>query len=126
MLVKNMAAVTEPAAVGDLMRAIYEYQGGPLTRGALLLSALLFQRPGNVRAMRWSALQLSSDEPTWTIPAMEMKRSRYDKQNGRPHLVPLARQAVKVLAELRSLSGHGEFVFPSILGGGRPMPFVVQ
>lgn len=121
VLVKNMAAVTEPAAVGELMRAIDDYQGNPLTRGALKLSALVFQRPGNVRAMQWSALELDGKAPTWTIPAAEMKRSRYEKQNGRPHLVPLPSQALAVLAELRPLSGHGKYVFPSILGGGRPM-----
>jgi integrase len=121
VLVKNMAAITDPAAVGDLMRAIDDYQGNPLTRGALKLSALLFQRPGNVRSMQWSALDLDGKTPTWTIPAAEMKRSRYEKQNGRPHLVPLPSQALAVLAELRPLSGHGKYVFPSILGGARPM-----
>lgn len=121
VLVKNMAAVTEPAAVGHLLRAIDHYQGSALTRGALQLSALLFQRPGNVRAMQWSALELEGDTPTWTIPAVEMKRSRYEKQNGRPHLVPLPSQALAILTELRPLSRHGKYVFPSILGGGRPM-----
>jgi integrase len=121
VLVKNMAAVTEPAAVGQLMLAIDEYQGGVLTRAALLLSALLFQRPGNVRAMQWAALDLEGDAPAWTIPAEEMKRSRYDKQNGRPHVVPLAPQAVATLRDLRPLTGHGRYVFPSILGGARPM-----
>lgn len=121
VLVKNMAAVTDPAAVGDLLRAIDDYQGNSLTGGALKLSALLFQRPGNVRSMQWSALDLDGTTPTWTIPAAEMKRSRYEKQNGRPHLVPLPSQALAVLAELRPLSGHAKYVFPSILGGGRPM-----
>lgn len=121
VLVKNMAAVTEPAEVGALMRAMHDYQGSPLTRGALMLSALLFQRPGNIRAMQWSALDLESASPTWTIPASEMKRSRYEKLNGRPHLVPLSRQAVAILVDLRSLSGHGTYVFPSMLGGARPM-----
>lgn len=50
-----------------------------------------------------------------------MKRSRYEKQNGRPHLVPLPSQALAVLDEIRPLSGHGTYVFPSMLGGGRPM-----
>jgi integrase len=71
--------------------------------------------------MQWSALELDGDAPTWTIPATEMKRNRYEKQNGRPHSVPLPSQALAVLAELRPLSGHGKYVFPSILGGGRPM-----
>jgi integrase len=121
VLVKNMAAVTEPGAVGQLMLAMDEYQGGVLTRAALLLSALLFQRPGNVRAMQWAALDLDGDAPAWTIPAEEMKRSRYDKQNGRPHVVPLAPQAVTLLRDLHPLTGHGRYVFPSILGGARPM-----
>jgi integrase len=121
VLVKNMAAITEPKLVGALMRAIHDYQGSPLTRTALKLSALLFQRPGNVRAMQWSALDLEGSSPAWTIPAAEMKRSRYEKQNGRPHVVPLASQAVSELRELFPVSGHGKYVFPSILGGGRPM-----
>jgi integrase len=121
VLVKNMAAITEPNAVGDLLRAMEGYQGNPLTRGALLLSALLFQRPGNIRAMQWSALDLEGLSPTWTIPAAEMKRSRYEKLNGRPHLVPLPAAAVKILNDLRPLSGGGKYVFPSTLGGLRPM-----
>lgn len=121
VLVKNMAAVTDPVAVGALLRDMDDYQGSPLTRGALQLSALLFQRPGNVRAMRWAALDLEGAEPTWSIPAAEMKRSRYEKLNGRPHLVPLPRQAVAILKELSPISGHGEYVFPSLLGETRPL-----
>ena len=121
VLVKNMAAVTDPLGVGHLMLAIDGYAGSPLTRGALILSALLFQRPGNIRSMQWSALELAGAQPTWTIPATEMKRSRYEKQNGRPHLVPLPSQAIAILVDLQPLSGHGKYVFPSILGEGRPM-----
>ncbi|MEO6659804.1 MAG: integrase arm-type DNA-binding domain-containing protein [Burkholderiaceae bacterium] len=121
VLVRNMAAVTEPKAVGDLMRAIADYQGSPLTRAALMLSALLFQRPGNVRAMQWSALDLDGKKSAWTIPASEMKRTRYEKENGRPHVVPLAPQAVAVLRELQPLTGGGQYVFPSLLSSERPM-----
>lgn len=121
VLVQHMAAVTEPKAVGDLMRAISGYQGSPLTRAALLLSALLFQRPGNVRAMQWSALELEGKRPAWTIPAIEMKRIRYQKENGRPHVVPLAPEAVAILRELQQLTGQGTYVFPSLLGSARPM-----
>ena len=46
VLVKNMAAVTEPRAVGHLLRAIDGYQGNPLIRAALVLSALLFPATG--------------------------------------------------------------------------------
>jgi integrase len=53
----------------------------------------------------------------WTIPAAKMKRRVHGKLNGRPHLVPLVPQALTVLAELRPLTGHGRYVFPSLLTG---------
>lgn len=89
--VKHMSAVLEPIKVGELLRAIDGYAGQPVTRSALALSALLFQRPGNIRAMEWAEVDL--DEGMWTIPAPKMKRAVHGKVNGRPHLVPLARQA---------------------------------
>jgi integrase len=50
-----------------------------------------------------------------------MKRTAHDKANGRPHLVPLAPQALAILADLRPLTGHGRYVFPSLLTGERCM-----
>lgn len=117
--VTHMAAVLEPTSAGELMRAIDAYAGQPVTRAALLLSALLFQRPGNIRAMEWAEIDL--DGALWTIPAAKMKRTQHGKQNGRPHLVPLAPQAVAVLKELQPLTGHGRYVFPSLLTGERCM-----
>src|SRR5690606_16960079 len=49
--VKHRGALTEPTAVGGLLRAIDGYQGSPVTRAALQLSPLLFQRPGEMRGM---------------------------------------------------------------------------
>ncbi|MBK6869392.1 MAG: integrase arm-type DNA-binding domain-containing protein [Burkholderiales bacterium] len=117
--VKHMAAVLDAGSVGKLMRDIYAYEGQPVTRAALIFSALTFQRPGNVRATEWSEVDL--DAGMWTIPAMKMKRTVHQKVNGRPHFVPLAPQAVEVLRELWPLTGHGKFVFPSLLGKGRCM-----
>jgi integrase len=117
--VKNMAAVLEPVKVGTLMRAIDGYTGQPITRAALQLSALLFQRPGNIRAMEWAWVDL--DATMLTIPAAAMKRRIHGKINGRPHLVPLAPQAVEILRELQPLTGHGRYVFPSLRTGERPM-----
>lgn len=117
--VKHMAAVLEPTKAGELMRAIEAYAGQPVTRAALRLSALLFQRPGNIRQMRWADVDLEGK--TWTIPAADMKRTRKAKLNGRPHIVPLAPRAVAVLKDLKPLTGHGQYVFPSLLTGERPM-----
>lgn len=117
--VKHMAAVLEPKKVGELMRSIDSYAGQPATRAALRLSALLFQRPGNIRAMEWAEIDVA--KALWSIPAAKMKRKLDGKMNGRPHLVPLAKQALQVLEELRPLTGHGRYVFPSLLTGERCM-----
>lgn len=69
---KNMAAILEPAKVGSLLRAIDAYAGQPMTRVALALSALLFQRPGNVRQMEW--VWVNFDNAMLTIPSQDMKR----------------------------------------------------
>lgn len=116
---KNMAALLEPSKVGELMRDIDAYTGQPVTRAALLLSALTFQRPGNIRAMEWAEVDL--DGAMWTIPAAKMKRTVHGKINGRPHMVPLAPQALAALKEIQPLTGHGRYVFPSMMGQGKCM-----
>ena len=114
-----MAAILEPLKVGELMRSIASYNGQPMTRVALVLSALLFQRPGNIRQMEWAWVNF--DNAMLTIPSQDMKRRKHQKVNGRPHFVPLAPQALTALKEMRPLSGHGRYVFPSLLTGERPM-----
>lgn len=116
---RHMAALLEPAQVAALLRAIDGYDGSPLTRAALQLSALLFQRPGNIRAMQWA--WIDTDKAMLTIPAEAMKRRIEGKTNGRPHLVPLAPQALAVLQSIHPLTGHGQYVFPSVRGSQRPM-----
>ena len=93
--------------------------GQPVTRAALVLSALVFQRPGNVRAMEWA--EVDFDGAMWAIPSAKMKRTVQAKVSGRPHMVPLSRQALAILAELRPLTGGGRYVFPSLRMGDAPM-----
>lgn len=116
---KHMAAVLDHKSAGDLMRAVYDYPGQPVTRAAMILSALLFQRPGNMRMMEWAELDL--DSGMWAIPATKMKRRLDGKLNGRPHFVPLPTQAVQVLRDLWPLTGHSPYVFPSLVSIKRPM-----
>lgn len=119
VVVKHMAAVLDPQKAGELLRAVERYQGQPTTKAALQLSALLFQRPGNIRAMEWTWVDLTAG--MLTIPSQSMKRTKVHKLNGRPHFVPLAQQAVEILQELQPLTGRGKYVFPSLLTGERPM-----
>jgi integrase len=116
---RHLAAIVDPKQAADLLRAMSDYAGHPVTRAALALSALLFLRPGELRQLEWAWVDL--DAATLTIPAALMKRRRDEKANGAPHLVPLAPQSVAILMDLRPLTGHGRFVFPSLLTGERPM-----
>lgn len=119
VLVKHMGAILDVDEAKKLMTAMFAYEGQPTTRTALVLSALLFQRPGNVRHMEWSEIDLEAG--LWTIPSVKMKRRIHEKNNGRPHLVPLAPQTIEMLRDLHPLTGLGRYVFPSLHGKGRPM-----
>lgn len=107
---RHFASVTEPALVGELLRAIHGYRGSPVVMGALQLAPLVFVRPGELRRARWENIDLDSSE--WRFIASKTAQS---------HVVPLSSQAVAILRDLYPLTGRGEFVFPSVRGKGRPM-----
>jgi integrase len=115
------AAIFDPKAVSELLREMTAYNGHPVTRAALALSAMLFLRPGELRQMEWAWVDFES--ATLTIPGELMKRKKADKVNGVPHVVPLAPQAVSVLRELQPLTGGGgkRYVFPTLYNAERPM-----
>ena len=109
---KHFPTITEPKAVGALLRAIEGYQGHYVTRAALKLAALTFVRPGELRRAEWAEFDLEKAE--WRIRAEKMK-SRV------PHIVPLCHQALDVLRELQPLTGKEKYVFPGLRGRERAM-----
>lgn len=109
---RSHAAVTDPAKVGELLRAIDGYTGHFVTRCALRLAPLLFVRPGELRSMEWQELDLEG--ALWRIPAAKMKMRE-------AHVVPLSGQAVAILRDLEPLTGRGRYCFPSLQTSGRPM-----
>ena len=120
--VKHFAALTDPADVSRLMTAIHGYRGTPEVRAALKLSALLFQRPGEIRAMTWD--QIDFDAAQWRYVVSKTKR-----HTAQTHIVPLPVQALTVLRELQPLTDHGlslrpgsdRYVFPTPKTRLRPM-----
>ncbi len=90
-----------------LLRAIEAYDGETTTRLALKLVVLTLVRTSELRGGRWCEFEgLDTDAPLWRIPAERMKMAR-------EHLVPLSRQAVEVIAELRPLTGDAPLLFPA-------------
>jgi integrase len=116
---RHLAAIVEPKRAAQLLCAMQEYAGNPITRAALQLSALLFLRPGELRQLEWAWVNLN--DRLITMPAAIMKRRIAEKTHGAPHLVPLAPQAMAILRDLRDLTGAGRYLFPSLLTSDRPM-----
>lgn len=110
--VTHRAAITDPVALGGLLRAVEGFEGQPTTLAALRLLPLVFTRPGELRLARWS--EVSLDEAVWRIPAERTKMRR-------EHLVPLPRQALAILRALQAITGKGELLFPSIRSAHRPI-----
>lgn len=110
--VTHYAALTDPEAVGRLLRSIDEYPGSVITRIAMQIIPHVMCRPGELRQAEWSEFDLAGAK--WTIPQGRMKSRR-------PHTVPLSEQVLMHLAELRSLTGPTGFVFPAFHTTKRPM-----
>ena len=108
-IVRHMAAITEPARLAELLRAIDGYSGSLVVCTALRLAPMLMLRPGELRFAEWAEIDL--DTATWAIPAQRMKREKAGKLHGSPHLVPLPRQAVDLLRGLHALTGRNLYVF---------------
>lgn len=75
-----------------------------LTRLGLEFLALTFVRPGELRFAHWSEIDEKARE--WRIPAERMKMRA-------PHIVPLSKQALAVLKQIRPLARRSELIFPS-------------
>jgi integrase len=108
----HFAAITEPKAIGSLLRAIDDYHGNVVTKCAMRLASLVFVRPGELRKAQWTEIDFKTS--TWNIPAERMKMRT-------AHIVPLSIQAVEILQELHGLTGEGSYLFPSARTSKRPM-----
>jgi len=117
-----MASITDPAKVGQLLRAIQSYSGAYVTRCALQLAPLFFLRPGELRKAEWSEFDL--DQAEWRIKIARMKRRQQEKdarQGEVAHIVPLPRQALEILRDLQQLTGNGRYLFPGLRSKDRPI-----
>lgn len=110
--VKHHAAIIEPKKVGELLRAIEDYKGRPETLHALRIAPHVFLRPGELRQAKWSEIDFA--EKVWRVPAERMKMKQ-------PHAVPLSRQVLFILQDLRSLARTSEFLFPALHTTRRPI-----
>ncbi len=108
----QFAAITKPEKIGPLLRAIDGYDGQPEVRSALRLAPHIFVRPGELRGALWNEIDWDNEE--WVIPPERMKMNR-------DHVVPLSKQSLAILKELRPITGDSQLIFPGLRSRDRPI-----
>ncbi|MGD0976577.1 MAG: integrase arm-type DNA-binding domain-containing protein [Candidatus Korobacteraceae bacterium] len=103
--VKQHQTAVRSEELPDLLRAIAKYDeiGDKQTRLALQLLAQTFVRTSELIGAEWGEIDL--DNALWIIPAGRMKMRT-------EHVVPLTRQGLALLTELKAISGGSRYVFP--------------
>ena len=71
---------------------------------------LVFVRPGELRKAEWMDIELETAEWRYTITKTNTQ-----------HIVPLSKQAIEILEEIKPLTGNSQYVFPSARSSKRPM-----
>ena len=99
-------AVTKPEELAKLLRDIETIEGDPNTINSLRLLGLLFVRNGDLRRMRWTDLDLEAGR--WQLKPL---KGQGKVNMVKDMVVPLPRQAVKLLHEQHKINGHTDYVF---------------
>ncbi|THG83900.1 DUF4102 domain-containing protein [Pseudomonas sp. A-1] len=108
----------------ELLARVDAYSGRQLTRMAVQFTLLVFIRSSELRFARWE--EIDFDRALWTIPAERppiegVKHSTRGAKMGTPHLVPLSRQALVLLEQVRQLTGRFDLIFPNDHAHWKPM-----
>ncbi len=110
--VRSNRAALSSADLPEFLRKLDAYDGRLQTKLAMQLQALTFVRPGELRGAEWTEFDLDAAE--WRIPAERMKMRT-------PHVVPLSRQALEVLEQLKRITGGNKYLFPNQAKPHAPM-----
>lgn len=123
--VKNHYPALPLERLPELLTRINCYQKGrELTRLAVLLTLHLFIRSSELRFARWDEIDFRNN--IWTLPATReiLPGVRYSGRGAKmrtPHIVPLSRQAIDILIQIKDISGHQKLVFPGDHNPYKPM-----
>ncbi|HIG5555223.1 tyrosine-type recombinase/integrase [Klebsiella pneumoniae] len=109
----------------ELLERIGAYhQGRELTRHAVLLMLHVFIRSSELRFARWSEIDFTNR--VWTIPATRepIIGVRYSGRGAKmrmPHIVPLSKQSIAILKQIKDITGNNELIFPGDHNPYKPM-----
>lgn len=110
--------------ITELINRINSYKGQLMTRLATKLALLIFIRSSELCFARWS--EIDFEKSMWTIPPERdpipgVKHSHRGSKMRTPHLVPLSRQALEILQQIRAISGDHALVFTGDHNPWKPM-----
>lgn len=100
--------------IPELLQKVENYTGRPLTRWATELTLLIFIRSSELRFARWSEIDFETS--MWTIPPERepipgVKHSHRGAKMRTPHLVPLSKQALAILKQIKQFCGEQGLIF---------------
>ncbi|MBY0581429.1 MAG: hypothetical protein K2P68_00740 [Sphingomonas sp.] len=84
----RISAITGTAAFGALLGSVGAYSGQPITQMAVLVSAHVFQRPGEIERVEWD--EIGFNGAAWGIPAARLEQRQ-------AHRVPLPQRAIGLI-----------------------------
>ncbi len=87
----------------DFFKALSSYSGSALVVMAACLLIITGLRTGELRGALWDEIDLN--KAIWEIPASRMKMRR-------PHVVPLSKQALSLIGQIKELTGNYPLMFP--------------
>lgn len=110
--------------IPELLTKIDSYTGRPLTRWATELTLLIFIRSSELRFARWSEIDFEAS--IWTIPPERepipgVKHSHRGSKMRTTHLVPLSRQALAILKQIKQFCGAHDLIFIGDHDSHKPM-----
>ena len=111
--VSHRPAITDRRGFGAFLRDLREATGyDAVTRYAAYFALLTFVRAQEFRYARWEEIDWQAKE--WKVPAKRMKTGKALPA----HTVPLSKQALALLTDLKDLTGHAPYLFPKVKGYG--------
>jgi len=120
-VVKKRPAKNRPALrmseMPEFLRRLRVSTGYPATVLAVRFCVLTFCRPETIRYARWCDFDF--EKKLWVVPVQYMKVKA--ERGGADHIVPLSKQVLALLEELRSHTGHSQWLFPGERVRSQPM-----
>ena len=111
---RNKQKALEESDLPEFFKKIDKYDGAIITKLGLRMVLLTLARTTEIRYATWGEFELDSDSAVWRIPGERMKMER-------DHMVPLSRQAVSVMAEVRKFTQGEHYVFHQLINPKKPM-----